>query len=73
MFGGIKHSGCGILVVALAAQGVLAGDHHTLRFHYPDSRAPKVARSLAISPDGAELACALIQGKSTLSESVMGR
>lgn len=63
MFGGIKRSGCGILVVALAAQGVLAGDHHTLRFHYPDSRAPKVARSLAISPDGTELALCVDPGE----------
>jgi hypothetical protein len=48
------------LALLLLANGLVqttdGADHHTLRFHYPQSRAPRSAYALAIAPDGNELA-----------------
>jgi WD40 repeat protein len=57
-----KKAIAGVLVFLFNVSFALGGDHHTLRFLYPDSRSPKPALSLAISPDGAELALSVEPG-----------
>ncbi|MBL8819376.1 MAG: hypothetical protein JNL58_25315 [Planctomyces sp.] len=53
---------CMVVVLAFALRPSLAGEHHTLRYLYDDSRVPISARSLAISPDSKEAALGLDNG-----------
>ena len=50
---------CLALVFAVSFRPISAGEHHTLRYLYKDSRVPISARSLAISPDSKEAALGL--------------
>jgi WD40 repeat protein len=52
----------GTLMLLTVLQSAFGGDHHTLRFLYPDSRSAKSASSLAISPDGKEVALCVEPG-----------
>ena len=53
---------CVALVLAVPFRSLSAGEHHTLRYLYEDSRVPISARSLAISPDSKEAALGLDDG-----------
>ena len=53
---------CVALVFAVSFRPISAGEHHTLRYLYEDSRVPVSARSLAISPDSKDAALGLENG-----------
>ncbi len=53
---------CVALVLSVPFPSLLAGEHHTLRYLYEDSRIPISARSLDISPDSKEAALGLEDG-----------
>lgn len=53
---------CVALVLAVPFRSLSAGEHHTLRYLYEDSRVPISARSLDISPDSKEAALGLEDG-----------
>jgi WD40 repeat protein len=53
---------CVAFVLAVSFQSLSAGEHHTLRYLYEDSRVPISAKSLAVSPDSKEAALGLDDG-----------
>lgn len=53
---------CITLALAVPFRSLYAGEHHTLRYLYEDSRVPISAKSLAVSPDSNEAALGLDDG-----------
>ena len=53
---------CIAVVLAAPFRPISAGEHHTLRYLYEDSRIPISVRSLAMSPDSKEAALGLENG-----------